>query len=171
MGDIAGKCALLQELLGGLLRDSAASSAALMAGHDDCVRLQEHTALLSKQFSHAAMQAREQPEAECCSNAERTTASTNAGSGRPTRPAHLRQNQDGGAAPGAGGYRCAESQYRARLAVPCGNVRLPARSLARSSLLPRMSGEQRDEAKAEAAVLVCVQHAACCELCSARAVR
>jgi len=47
-----------QGLLAKLSTESARSSAALLAGHDDCARLQEHTALLSKQFSRAAMQAR-----------------------------------------------------------------------------------------------------------------
>ena len=50
-----------QGLLTKLSTESAASSAALLAGHDDCARLQEHTALLSKQFSRAAMQARAWP--------------------------------------------------------------------------------------------------------------
>ena len=47
-----------QGLLAKLSTESARSSAALLAGHDDCARLQEHTALLSKQFSRTAMQAR-----------------------------------------------------------------------------------------------------------------
>ncbi len=51
----------VQGLLAKLSQESAASSAALLAGHDDCSRLQEHTALLSKQFSRAAMQVRVAP--------------------------------------------------------------------------------------------------------------
>jgi hypothetical protein len=52
------RVACVQGLLAKLSQESAASSAALLAGHDDCSRLQEHTALLSKQFSRAAMQVR-----------------------------------------------------------------------------------------------------------------
>lgn len=40
-----------------LSKESAESNAALLAGHDDCARLQENSTLLSKQFSRAAMKA------------------------------------------------------------------------------------------------------------------
>jgi hypothetical protein len=45
-----------QELLQQLSAESAASSTSLLASGDECVRMQEHTALLSKQLSRAAMQ-------------------------------------------------------------------------------------------------------------------
>ena len=53
--NIANVVSDLQQMLAELSRESAESNAALLAGHEDCARLQENSTLLSKQFSRAAM--------------------------------------------------------------------------------------------------------------------
>ncbi len=91
-----------QGLVAKLASESRASSAALLAGHDDCSRLQEHTALLSKQFSRAAMQAR-----RCAARGQCTAADARrAGGGRTARHACHVEEQDRSAARGAAGGWC-----------------------------------------------------------------